>query len=379
MVISRLILLLVPLILMAQEDFSQYKQSQTEAFKQEKRSFINFQKAQDRAYTQHRKASEKAIKNFKKTLKAIWPKAQISTVKKLVNYSDDLHTKSVIDFEKNIITISTIDNKNKNIKKSLLKTLDKTLNLDSKEAFKEDKLEQTINTFATKSKYIKTGSVDKVKLLKTEFDSAQERPKKIKIIKEGKLYKLSYKLPSNSTYKRSLNYLVLAKSNAVRFNLEPEILLAIMHTESSFNPLAKSHIPAYGLMQIVPHSAGIDSYKFLYHKRRLLSASYLYNSKRNIEIGAAYFHILYYKYLKDIKDPTSRLYCSIAGYNTGAGNVARAFVGNNNTKKAALKINTMSSLEVYNYLLQNLRYNEPKVYLKRVKERSVKYKSLYRL
>ncbi len=379
MVISRLTLLFVPLILLAQEDFSQYKQRQAEGFKQEKISFINFQKEQDRAYAKHRKDSEKAIKDFKNRLKAIWPQPEISGVKKLVNYSDDLHTKSVIDFEKNIITISTINNKNRDIKKSLLKTLEKTLNLNSKEAYKEDKLEQTINALARESKYIKTGTLDKVNLLKTKFDSTQKRAKKIKIIKEGKLYKLSYKLPSNSTYKRSLNYLVLAKSNAVRFNLAPEILLSIMHTESSFNPLAKSHIPAYGLMQIVPHSAGIDSYQFLYHKRRLLSASYLYNSKRNIEIGAAYFHILYYKYLKEIKDPTSRLYCSIAGYNTGAGNVARAFVGNNNTKKAARIINTMSSLEVYHYLLQNLRYDEPKVYLKRVKDRSIKYKALYRL
>ena len=62
--------------------------------------------------------------------------------------------------------------------------------------------------------------------------------------------------------------------------------------------MARSHIPAYGLMQIVPKTAGIDAYQYLYNKKRLLSSSYLYNSENNIEIGSAYLHILYYKYLK---------------------------------------------------------------------------------
>ena len=152
-----------------------------------------------------------------------------------------------------------------------------------------------------------------------------------------------------------------------------------MHTESSFNPLAKSHIPAYGLMQIVPRSAGIDAYKFLYKKHRLLSASYLYNSKKNVEIGSAYFHILFYKYLRYIKNPTSRLYCAIAGYNTGAGNIAWAFRRDNNIKKASIKINKLSPEQVYKHLLSNLKYDEPKNYLKRVRARSIKYKELYRL
>ena len=152
-----------------------------------------------------------------------------------------------------------------------------------------------------------------------------------------------------------------------------------MHSESSFNPMARSHIPAFGLMQIVPRSAGIDSYKFLYKKRRLVSASYLYNTKQNIEMGSAYFHILYYRYLSSIKNPKSRLYCAIAGYNTGAGNIAWAFTHKTNVKKAAKIINTMSPKEVYKHLQKNLKYDEPKHYLKRVSERSIRYKELYRL
>ena len=59
-----------------------------------------------------------------------------------------------------------------------------------------------------------------------------------------------------------------------------------------------------------------DVYRYLYKKSRLLPPSYLYNPNNNIKLGTAYLRLIYSKYLKDIKDPTSRLYCTIAAYNT---------------------------------------------------------------
>jgi membrane-bound lytic murein transglycosylase C len=73
------------------------------------------------------------------------------------------------------------------------------------------------------------------------------------------------------------------------------------------------------------------------------------------------------------------LYCAIAGYNTGAGNVAWAFTGNYNVTQAAKSINRMTPAEVYDHLLANLRYDEPKHYLKNVHARSMQYKELYDL
>ena len=46
------------------------------------------------------------------------------------------------------------------------------------------------------------------------------------------------------------------------------------------------HIQAFGLMQIVPRSAGIDSYNYLYNKKRVLSSDYLYDPSKNITIGS---------------------------------------------------------------------------------------------
>lgn len=90
-------------------------------------------------------------------------------------------------------------------------------------------------------------------------------------------------------------------------------------------------------------------------------------------MGSAYLHILYYRYLKDIKDPTSRLYCTIVAYNTRAGNIAWAFTKTYNMKQAAPLINKKTPQEVYNKLLKDLRFDEPKHYLKRVTSRMGSY------
>ncbi len=373
----KIIFLIFPLLLIA-GSFEEFKKSQDKSYHQEKVKFIDFKKQEDTAFKSHLVQEQKAISAYKKQIEALWPQSDLEDAQKLTNYSKDLHTKSLVDFKKNEITISQISDK-KISKKALVKQLNKTLQLNNKEAFAQNRLEQTIDGIVEDKGYVKKAKVDNLPLLQVGYTKTEIKPEDIKMVKNGNLYQVKYNMPKNSTFKRSYNYLSSAKSNARRFKLEPQVLLAIMHSESSFNPMARSHIPAFGLMQIVPKSAGIDAYKFIYKKRRLLSASYLYNTQNNIEMGSAYFHILYYKYLSSIKDPRSRLYCAIAGYNTGAGNIAWAFVKNYNVKKAARIINTMTPVQVYNHLQKHLKYDEPKHYLKRVSERSKKYQKLYNL
>ena len=155
--------------------------------------------------------------------------------------------------------------------------------------------------------------------------------------------------------------------------VKPSLVYAVMETESAFNPMAKSSAPAYGLMQIVPRSAGQDATEKLFGKPKILSPSYLYNSENNIQIGTTYLNILYYRYLKGIQDPQSRLYCSIAAYNTGAGNVAKAFTGKRRIKPALEVINSMPPDQVYRHLRKNLPYEETQHYLVKVSGRIEKY------
>jgi len=111
---------------------------------------------------------------------------------------------------------------------------------------------------------------------------------------------------------------------------------------------------------------GRDATKKVYGKERLLTGAELFKPQTNIELGCAYLHILDRQYLSAITDPQSRLYCVIAAYNTGAGNVARAFSGNTSVKEAARRINAMSPKQVYAHLRTRLKYEETRNYVQKV-------------
>lgn len=155
---------------------------------------------------------------------------------------------------------------------------------------------------------------------------------------------------------------------ADNYRLPRALVLSIIKNESSFNPRAQSPVPAFGLMQLVPSSGGKDAYTFvLGGKPSMPTPDYLFRPSENVELGAAYLHLLNYRYLDGIKDPASRLYCVIAAYNTGPGNVARTFTGRTNIDAAEAAINRMSSDQVYQTLVAKLPYDETRVYLAKVR------------
>jgi membrane-bound lytic murein transglycosylase C len=182
-------------------------------------------------------------------------------------------------------------------------------------------------------------------------------------------------MPKDALLAKAQSYRKNVRKHAAQNGLPKELLFAVIDSESSFNPMARSRIPAFGLMQIVPQTAGIDSYRYLYGKKRILSAQYLYNENRNIKIGGAYLYLLFYRYFKDIKDPLSKLYCTIAAYNGGAGNVAKTLAGEVNLTKAVHKANAMESKQLYEYLLANLPFKETKNYLSEVTEKMFAYRT----
>jgi membrane-bound lytic murein transglycosylase C len=128
-------------------------------------------------------------------------------------------------------------------------------------------------------------------------------------------------------------------------------------------------------MQIVPKTAGKDATNYLYGKPKLLLPSYLYESENNIKIGTAYMYVLYYRYMKRIKNPTSRIYCTIAAYNTGSTNVARAFVKTKRMSDAAKIINSKTPKQVYQTLIKYLPYKETRNYVIKVTKTMDKYNS----
>lgn len=361
---------------------------------QQMKDFNNYKTSQEEGFKAYKKAQEKAFNDYKKEIGAVWEDPKLSSKKNWLSYSKDKKTRSDVDFNKQYITVETVASSADEAKANLQMALAKTVTIDTKTVQKTDPLEVRLSKIKKPDGMV-TSKVDEKPILSTVvFDKSptQKSVKKyinknisnstIKVkksskIKHAKIYSVRVKLPKDTMIKRSKVYYNEVKLNAKKQKLPISLVYAIMHSESSFNPRARSHIPAYGLMQIVPKTAGRDTYKYLYKKDKLVSGSYLYNSTNNIKMGSAYLHILYYKYLKKIKDPDARLYCTIAAYNTGAGNIAYAFTKKYNMNKAAPLINKLTAKQVYNKLMKDLRWDEPKHYLKKVSSRMSAYHRVY--
>lgn len=89
-----------------------------------------------------------------------------------------------------------------------------------------------------------------------------------------------------------------------RHSVDPLLLYAIMHQESTFKPRALSHKGASGLMQLMPGTA------------RRFGVTSIWDPKQNIEGGTRYMRFLLDKFEGDVK-------LALAGYNAGEGAVMK--------------------------------------------------------
>lgn len=104
-------------------------------------------------------------------------------------------------------------------------------------------------------------------------------------------------------------YEALIHEAAKKFGVEPALIAAIIKQESKFDPHARSHKDARGLMQIMPRTAR--------HDFGLKDADELYNPRTNIMMGTEYLSNL-------LKATGGDMSLAIAAYNGGIGNVRLA-------------------------------------------------------
>jgi membrane-bound lytic murein transglycosylase C len=317
------------------------------------------------------------VKNLrKKTAKHWGKKAKIASRYEYVKYSQNYKARTIINFQKSLIKIETTASK------KALRHVIATALLSPEDP-------QKIDLFRSRSE-IQVG----VPFLFHRIHDNEGKPirwrwraykyadyliaHKLKVDRirttsgYKKRYSVNFKMKKERFSKKSnKHYSAIVKAQAKRFGLKPALIFAIIETESQFNPYAISPIPAYGLMQIVPNSAGKDAWRLLKKRSGKPSRNYLFNARNNIEMGTAYMHILLKRYLYKIKNPLTREYCAIAAYNTGSGNVLRSF--SRNKKVAIRRINKLSPQAVYNHLRKKLPYQETKRYIKKVVQAKKRY------
>ncbi len=376
--------------------FSEYQ-------KEQKGEFLEYQKEIEEDFNRYNDIMNEELKSYKVNLEKYWKDGKLPDKNTWIEYSEDFSKRKIVDFDKNTITIESYVDENtslEEIQKNFMKDFGNLILEDTSSAYKKDKLMESIEKRFEKeiSNYTK-GVTDKKPLLADVYlgkdgdkeliltkndisktlEIAKKEVTKDKIKEKNlkgqnkKIVSITIDMPSDTTLKKAKSFEDDVLKYSKKEKIEPSLVFAIIHSESSFNPMARSHIPAYGLMQIVPKSAGLDVSKRIYGKEKIFSPKYLYNSSNNIMAGTTYLNILYYSYLANIEDELSRYYCTIAAYNTGAGNVAKTFTNNTNIKEASKIINKMTPEEVYKKLLKDLPYDETKNYLKKVSERSIIY------
>jgi hypothetical protein len=102
----------------------------------------------------------------------------------------------------------------------------------------------------------------------------------------------------------SLEYDAYIVDSSKRYNIDPLLIYAQMHQESSFKLKATSYKGASGLMQLMPATA------------RRFGVTEIYNPRQNIEAGVKYMRWLLNTFNGDVV-------LALAGYNAGEGAVMK--------------------------------------------------------
>ncbi len=148
-----------------------------------------------------------------------------------------------------------------------------------------------------------------------------------------------------------------------RFDLQPELVFAIIRAESGFNRLAKSDKGACGLMQLMPKTANFAAELSGYSEK-----IDLFNPNCNIYLGCVYLNYLFKRFENEKN--------VICAYNAGEGRVSLWLSEQYAEPRREKSLNesdnkTGASCEILQ--LKEIPFSETRAYYARVCDYKVKY------
>ena len=368
-------------------EYEQYMKRQQQAMDSMKRAQNEGMAQLQKEYEDYVRAEQEAFAKFVKEREQTWGRGNVvtSTEKDWVEYSKDGNVRSVVDFETGEATIEIIQPKGAPVNKTVIaqqvkflitnKGTSKDYNTEMEQAVPLQETPVLENQVVTPSGEVVTEDhVDEgaQEIAETVVPEVKPITGADNVVREVVVIKLD--LAPDHIKTRASNYIKEVDTYCKKWGVDPALAFAIMQTESSFNPKAKSHVPAFGLMQIVPKSAGADCAQSLKKPFAAPTANYLYEPENNIEMGVHYLYLLQKRYYSKVTNRDSQILCVIASYNTGAGNVARALRGDTNISKAIPQINSMTYDQLFKYFEKKL-LPETQNYIRKVTERMNNFKS----
>lgn len=320
---------------------------------------------EDNDWKQYISTTKKDWEEYVKDVSDRWNEYIESTKKEWVDYGDDLNSMSKVDFENGTIKIESIVEESE---ENALNIARDRLEKQIEKIVSENKL-TGINPLESQMSY--DGEIveksNKVKMSKKIANSNKVIQSHYQS-KDGKSrVKLSISIPMVPDHLRirAEKFLPEVKEWSKKYGISVPLIMAIIHTESFFNPMAKSPANAFGLMQIIPKFAGVDAWQYLYGQSKQPTIEFLYKPDNNIMLGSTYFYLLLGKHFKSVQDKTNRKYLAICAFNWGPTNIRGKVI-------ARYRVNEMDSEKLYS-LLQNRTPKETGNYLSRVTSRQKLY------
>jgi len=356
-------------------------------------SFTSFQNSITTDFYNYKENQQKQFNDFKKAIQEKWGQNNFSYSDSVnwVEYSYDINKRTIVNFKEGTAKVELLvdpanaDNeqaieedvinaiKNLSITKGKKNDIDKSFeeeNVLSENPILENQLKTRQGAIVTKNNINAFAKeVIKNEKIKKEIISGDDNESRV-------IVSISIPLAPDYLKVRAEKLLPIINKYSSKYNIEPELILSVIHIESYFNPKAISHANAVGLMQLVPSSGGYDSYNYVFGKNTEPTKQFLYNPDNNINLGTAYLKILMTRYFNNINNNESKRYCVIGSYNTGVGNVCRTVSNNTIVRHTVNKINTMTPAQTYKFLSQNLSYKEARDYIVKVNDKYLMYKKL---
>lgn len=317
----------------------------------------------------HKTHIQKKFYRLSKHVHQYWGKGTALTASnhQFVKYLDKYQSRAHIDFINNKLTVSTVDpiDAKSKLHKAIVQALLMPDNPNEVDLFSDSQIELQGTPFLLGQIKDQDNKDIRWQWRANRFADylIEHQLKKQKIDGKTQLY-VDVNLTKDSLKLREYKYSPIVRKASIKYDIPEDLLYAIIKTESGFNPFAVSHAGAYGLMQVIPSTAGADVFKRLKHRNDKPTSKYLFNVYNNIDTGAGYFYILKNQYFKGVKNEQNLIDGMICAYNGGAGAVYKVFSRQHDT--AVSRLNKLPHHIVYKDLTTKHPQQETRNYLKKV-------------